>query len=279
MVNFGSYATPMDRGYGATHDQGDSCGHTHGSSMGVGKSTGDVGLGIGDFGFSFSLGPVPNVQAIAAKIRPGSKKVELAFTGAGKGTGQSQTPAYYGLKQRQALKEISAANRVDFSTHSTVGIAGLAGMDQQGNFSKASKNFSLQEVKRAVEFAADVGGGGPIVVHTGEFQRPIVDADWNLKKDDPYYRKFKMYSDEEQRSSFKVIDTRTGSVIQEARKSRKVARPVWKKYEKGDEYWDEKESGRYTDENDKEIKPGDYIDYYGNKVEMAERVPVFDKEG
>ncbi len=278
MVDFGGYSTPMDRGYGATHDHSDGDGHHHGGSMGVGTSTGDLGLGIGDLGFSFSLGPVPNVQAIAAKIRPGSKKIELAFTGTGKGTGQSQTPEYYGQKQRQALKEISTANRVDFSTHSTVGIAGLAGMDQQGNFSKASKNFSLQEVKRAVEFAADVGGGGPIVVHTGEFQRPIVDADWNLNKDDPYYKKFEMYSDEEDRSSFRVIDTRTGSVIQEARKSRKVARPVWKKYEKGDEYWDENDGSSYKDEEGKEVKEGDYIDYYGNKVEMAERVPVFDKE-
>ena len=44
-----------------------------------------------------------------------------------------------------------------------------------------SKNYSLDELKRAIKFASDVGQGGPVVVHTGEFSRPIVDAAWNQK--------------------------------------------------------------------------------------------------
>ena len=227
------YSSAMDRGYNAAHESEHDHGghdHNHGSEgFSVPNSTNDLGLGISDLGFSFSLGPVPNVQAIAAKIRPGSKRIELAFTGTGKGTGQSQTPEYYGEQQRQALREISEANEVHFTTHSALGIAGLAGMDQQGNFSKASKNFSLQEVKRAIEFASDVGRGGSVVVHTGEFQRPIVDSDWNQTGE--FAGKFRQFEDESERSSYKVIDTRTGSVIQEARKSKRVARPVWKKYQ------------------------------------------------
>lgn len=260
MVEFGSgYYMPMDRSY---EEHGHS--HHHGPVAAAQKATGDVGLSMGDFGFSFGLGPVPNVQAIAAKVRPGSKTVELVFTGAGKGSGQSQTPEYYGLKQRQALREITKANRVDFTTHSTVGIAGLAGMDQGGNFSKASKNFSLQEVKRAVEFAADVGRGGPIVVHTGEFTRPIVDAEWNQEQGDPFKDQFRMFEGEQDRSAFRVVDNRTGSLLVEARKNLNVARPVWLMAEK--------------DMPEKNIKKGDYIDYEGRKVDMASRVPLFDPE-
>src|SRR3989338_2592338 len=251
MVEFGTgYYMPMDRSY---EEHGHS--HHHGPVAAAQKATGDVGLSMGDFGFSFGLGPVPNVQAIAAKVRPGSKTVELVFTGAGKGSGQSQTPEYYGKKQRQALREITKANRVDFTTHSTVGIAGLAGMDQQGNFSKASKNFSLQEVKRAIEFAADVGRGGPIVVHTGAFQRPIVDADWNVQGEDPYRGKFQMYEHEGDRSSFRVVDARTGGVIVEAKKNMNVSRPVWLRNEKGED-----------------------IDYENNVVDPARRVQKYDPE-
>src|SRR3989338_478180 len=231
MVEFGSgYSMPMDREF--SHQ-----GHAHEEAGAPSDgSTNDIGVGIGDFGMSLGLGPVPNVQAIKSKLYAGGKKLEFVFTGMGKGSGQGQTPEMYGKKQRQALSEIAKANRVDFTTHATVGVYGLAGMDRQGNFSKQSKNFSLQEIKRAIEFAADVSRGGPVVVHTGEFQRPIVDADWNNK--DEWAGKFKMYEDEEERFTYRVVDSRTGGVIQEARRNRRVARPVWNVAEEGKEYVD-----------------------------------------
>src|SRR3989344_3253315 len=245
MVQFGSgYYHPMDREYTSTHHD-----HEHGFPASDGKSTGDVGVSIGDLGMSLGLGPVPNVHAISAKLRPGTKKLEFVFTGMGKGSGQGQTPEMYGKKQREALVEIARANKVDFTTHSTIGVYGLAGMDQQGNFSKSSKNFSLQEVKRAIDFAADVGFGGPVVVHTGEFPRPIVDADWNQLESDEFKGKFRMYEDEEGRTAFRVVDDRSGGVIQEARKNRDVFRPVWKRYQEGDDIWQEKNGKQYSDKN------------------------------
>lgn len=267
MVEFGSgYFNLMDRSY----EHQDHSHHQHGFPAGSEQSTGDVGVRIGEMGTSLGLGPVPSVQALAARIRPGAKTVELTFTGAGKGTGQSQTPEYYGEKQRQALQEISKANRVDFTTHSTIGIAGLAGMDRSGNFSKADKNFSLQEVKRAIEFAADVGRGGPIVVHTGEFQRPIADAKWNEKG--PYEGKFRMYEGEENAGSYRVVDARTGHVIQEARRNKDVSRPVWLRAKNDYDYEDE-ETGKIV-----HVKKDDYIDYFDRKIDPAERVPEFDPE-
>ena len=263
MVEFGKggYFHPMDRGYTQSDHHDD---HHHGFPRSDPSNTGDVGVSIGDLGMSLGLGPVPNVQAIQAKLRPGTKKLEFVFTGMGKGSGQGQTPEMYGKKQREALVELGKANKVDFTTHSTVGVYGLAGMDQQGNFSKASKNYSMQEVKRAIEFAADVGRGGPVVVHSGEFARPIVDAEWNVQKGDPFRNKFRMYEDEEGRTSFRVVDTRTGGVIQEARKNRKVSRPVWLQAEENDPA--------------KGVKKGDYIDYWGKQVDPALRVPKYNEE-
>ncbi|MBI2668416.1 sugar phosphate isomerase/epimerase [Candidatus Woesearchaeota archaeon] len=263
MVHFGSgYHHSMDREYGA--------------STPADNATNDIGVGIKDFGMSMGLGPVPNVQAIGAKLRAGGRKLEFVFTGSGKGSGQGQTPEMYGKLQRQALVEMKQANRVDFTTHATIGVYGLAGMDQQGNFSKSSKNFSVQEIKRAIEFASDVARGGPIVVHTGEFQRPIADAEWN--EEGPWAKKFQMYTGEEDRTSYRVVDQRTGGVIQEARKNRKVSRPVWKKYESGDEFWDQNGGKEYTDKKGNTVQPGDYIDYWGNKLEPDNRAPVFNRK-
>jgi sugar phosphate isomerase/epimerase len=279
MVEFGKksgmgYFHPMDREYGH-FETNHSATHEHGFPAAQ-QATNDVGVSIGDLGMSVGLGPVPNVQAIQAKIRPGGKKLEFVFTGMGKGQGQSQTPGMYGKKQREALAEIGRANKVDFTTHSTVGVYGLAGMDQQGNFSKTSKDYSLQEVKRAIEFAADVAQGGPVVVHTGEFQRPLVDADWNQQGDDPYKGKFKMYSDEDERASWRVVDTRTGAMQVEARKNRKVARPVWNRYGPGSETWDENNGKTYVDVMGNEVKQGDYVDYHGNFLPAESRVPKYD---
>lgn len=258
MVEFGSgYSMPMDREY-VQHDHH----HEHGFPAEGGKTTNDVGIGMGDLGMSMGLGPVPNVHAIKAKLYPGTKKLEFVFTGRGKGTGQSQTPEMYGFKQRQALVEMGKANRVDFTTHSTVGVYGLAGMDHRsGNFSKEAQNASLQEVKRAIEFAADVARGGPVVVHTGEFQRSS-DVDWN--KQGKWANRFSLYEGEEKEAIFSVVDKRTGGVLQRARKNQDVTRPVWLTAE--------------NDDSAKGVKKGDYVDYFGSKIsDLARRVPKYNE--
>ena len=268
MVTFGTgYDMPMDRGYGIVKASPSE------------NSTNDVGVGIKDIGVSLALGPVPNVSAIGAKMRAGSKTAELTFMGAGKGSGQGHTPEYYGKLQRQALREMQKAGKFDFTTHASVGVYGLAGMDQQGNFSGQQKNMAVNEIKRAIEFAGDVAQGGPVVVHTGEFQRPLSEADWNQEGE--FKNKFEMYSKEEERATFRVVDARTGGMIQEARKNKKVARPIWKRYEEDDEMWKEHGGKGYNDSKGNKVSSGDYVDYYGNKVDRASRVAKYgvDKDG
>ncbi|MEK6969016.1 MAG: TIM barrel protein [Nanoarchaeota archaeon] len=267
MVEFGTkYNMPLDREYGST-----SIAHDPGRTSPNSNSTNDVGVGIRDIGFSLGLGPTPNVPAIGAKLRAGSKTAELTFMGAGKGSGQHHTPEYYGKAQRKALEEMGKANEVNFTTHASVGIQGLAGMDQQGNFSKAGKDFSVQEIKRAIEFAGDVAQGGPVVVHTGEFHRPIAGADWN--KDGKDAGKFEMYEGEQERASFRVVDTRTGAVIQEARKNRKISRPIWKVAAAGQEYTDFEGQKRIAQSGERV-----YVDYFGKRLKPEDRVPEFDEK-
>ncbi|MBI2662238.1 hypothetical protein HYX11_02155 [Candidatus Woesearchaeota archaeon] len=271
MVQFGSgkYFQPMEREYYTDNSN-------HGFPASESRSTNDVNVGIGELGMSMALGPVPNVQAVSGKLRAGTKTVELGFFGTGKGSAQGHTPEFYGHKQRQALAELSTANKVHFTTHATVGVQGLAGMTQQG-FSKSHREMSISEIRRAIEFAADVSKGGTVVVHTGEFQRPLADADWNLQ-DDQYKGKFKSYIDEDKRSTYWIVDDRTGNIIQEAKKNREVARPVWKRYNQEDELWKEKKGEDYKDVNGEIVRPGDYLDQFGNKIEPKYRVPRYNKD-
>ncbi len=267
MVEFGSgYQMPMDREYGH-HAHA----HDHSKTSPSNNSTNDVGVGIKDFGMSLALGPVPNVPAVGAKLRAGMKTLEIGFTGTGKGTGQSQTPEYYGKAQRQALVEIGTANEVNFTTHASFGIQGLAGADQRGNFSKESKEFALQEIRRAVEFAGDVAKGGAVVVHTGEFHRSVTGADWNQEGEDA--GKFRMFEKEKDQEIFGVVDKRHGNLIVQAHKNKPVSKPVWLTAKPGQEYED-------VDGKKKVAGGGEtvYVDYLGQQVSRDKRVPEF-KDG
>lgn len=259
MVEFGSgYYMPMDRNYSSAPREE--------------SATNDVGVGIGDIGASFGLGPIPNIPTIGARLRGGTKVAELTFMGAGKGSGQGHTPEMYGEMQRQALREMQKANDVHFTTHATVGVYGMAGMDQQGNFSRHQKGMAVDEIKRAIDFAADVANGGSVVVHTGEFHRPIAEAEWNKDK------RFRMFEKEEETTAFKVVDTRTGGVIQEARKNRAISKPVWNTAAADTEYTDF--NGRKKKANSERDEDGNliYLDYWNKRIERADRVPKYDNE-
>jgi sugar phosphate isomerase/epimerase len=256
MVEFNTgYYHPMDRDYG------------HSSTSD--NSTSDVGVGIKDIGMSVPMGiAAPNVQGIAAKIRTGARKFEIQFPGAGRTQRGAQTPGVYGKLQRQALEELQRANKVDFTTHASFGVMGLAGMDQQGNFSKQNKKFAVDEIKRAIEFAADVARGGNVVVHTGEFQRPISEESW--ARDPTTGRQiFKSYGEEPEKAVIRVVDDRTGQVVTQVRKDQRVARPIWHVSKEDYEGIDHEGNKRF-------IKKGEYIDYEGRWISPEERIPDYD---
>jgi sugar phosphate isomerase/epimerase len=234
----------------------------------------DMGLGVKDIGMSVPMGiAAVNVEGIQAKIRSGAGNLEIQFPGMVRGQRNAQTPEMYGKDQRVALEEISRANQVTFTTHASFGVGGLAGQDQHGNFNDEYRKTAVDEIKKAIEFAADAAGGGSVVVHTGEYIRPISEEPW--AQEGSLFREFK---EEPEKAVKRIVDERTGQVITQIRKNQIVARAVFNRYESGNDIFSEKQGEEYADENGNTVRPGDYVDYWGNYVKREERVPKYDKE-
>ncbi|MBI2574592.1 sugar phosphate isomerase/epimerase [Candidatus Woesearchaeota archaeon] len=223
----GAYFSAMDRGYAPIPDALDVV-----PEMG-GLSPGDIGI---------SAPPMQNqLEALQAKIRQGAMRVELGFMGRGKGSmGQgSTTPEMYGLEERRDMKELAKFNKVILTTHSTPAIGNVSGLTEQG-FNEMAREQAFNEIRRAIDFAADVTQGGAVVLHTGEFQRPLYDnyPDFamNPAETDVGHR---MHPESERKKAvFHVVDERTGQVIP-IRTDQPVPLPVWKKDGKGNYVMDE----------------------------------------
>lgn len=117
------------------------------------------------------------LQPLQTRIFAGANQVEIGFLGTGKGDifGGRLNPESIGKEQRQAIRELAKINKVELSTHASVQIAGFSGITDQG-FNDQQRQAHINEIKRAVEFAADTAGGGAIVIHTGEWRRPLFSA-------------------------------------------------------------------------------------------------------
>jgi len=248
-----------------------------------------VGIGIKDIGMSVPMGiSAQNVSGIYAKIRSGAGNIEIGFPGAVRGQRQAQTPEMYGEEQRQAIRELGAINEVKFTTHASYGIMGLSGFtgDNPYNvwFQREMRKQAVDEIKRAIEFARDTAGGGSVVVHTGEVDRPISEQPWAQEG-----KLFRHFEEEPGVARMRVVDERSGQVMQQVRKNVRIARPRWltagyyKKYIN---------SLTGTDINEKHIElsnvhDDDYVDYMGRVIPKESwfspekgRVPVYnDKTG
>ncbi|RMF54651.1 hypothetical protein D6745_04630 [Candidatus Woesearchaeota archaeon] len=203
-------------------------------------------LEVQDIGVSTHPGR-DQLQGLKTRIFQGVNRVELGFTGAGKGAADrgALTPGSYGHDERQDIKELAKANEIKLSTHATVGVGGFAGLTQ-GGFDDAARRNSLDEVKRAIDFAAEVAGGGPVVAHTGEFPRPISES---------FGDKFTGYPEEPEKAVLHLVDDRTGKIVDSVRKNQTVVLPKWKTDENGNPLIDERgnkipefnpETGRFT---------------------------------
>ena len=120
-----------------------------------------------------------------------------------------------------------------------VGKQGLSGYTQQG-FSEDEAQKTLKEIDKAIDFAATSTTGGAVVFHTGEWQRPIMNAGIKLKdkelsaddvpKNDPR-RLFGEYEQEYNKGMIYLADKETGQ-IQAINRTMKFYFPVEKKNEK-----------------------------------------------
>ena len=227
----------------------------------------DISLGVQDIGMSVPMGiSAQNVAGIYSKIRMGAGKLEIQFPGYRVGNRNQQTPEMLGEDQRQALREMQMANEVRFNTHASFGLMGMMGRDERGNFSTTGAYQDLFELKRAIDFQADMGGGS-IVMHSGEFERPMTDMymddethSRNLARDASGRLLVKQSHVQEFDAKFDLMDARTSQKMETVQKDRLVAYPVWKRAKEDYAGVDNIEGNRVT------IKKGDYVDYEGRKI-------------
>ncbi len=158
-------------------------------------------------GISHGIGDVG--EGLKANIFRGLKTVELGFFGTGKGF-RSQptgaTPESFGTTEREDIRQLARINEVELSTHAAPDIGSLAGFTGE-RYSREAKEAALQEVRRALNFAADTARGGAVVVHigsrNGELPRALVEVD----------KQFRLHPREEERRPIQLIHERTGQLM------------------------------------------------------------------
>jgi hypothetical protein len=245
----------------------------------------DVTLGIQDIGMSVPMGiSASNVAGIYSKIRMGAGKLEIQFPGYRTGNRQAQTPEMLGEDQRQALREMQMSNEVRFNTHASFGLMGMMGRDEKGrgDFSLSGAYQDMMELKRSIDFQADMGGGS-VVVHSGEFDRPMTEMymddethNMNLARDPSGRLLVRQGHAQEYEAKFDLLDNRTSQKMETVQKDRLVAYPVWNRAK-------EDYTGIDIEGEPAVIKQGDYIDYLNRKIldpydSVKGRIPIYNKE-
>lgn len=202
------------------------------------------------------------LQTTSQAIRQGSGAIELATIAGGQEPGGAES---YGKEAREALRELAKANNVYFtSVHSPVNVGNLSGFNpQERGFNDEFRHRSMMEVNRAIEFAADIGGGA-VVVHTGEAQRDMSESPWN-REIAPGMMEFMSFEEEPGRQVLYMVDRRNGKLITEVRKSQIVFEPEFERVEIPDGDW------RYVSP-DGEVLDEDNVDH------LLLRKPIWDKE-
>lgn len=220
--------------------------------------TGELGMSVTEGSRFGSL-----IQTATEAVRQGVKSIELATI---QGGGEPGGVESYGWEARQALRELAKANSVYFSSiHTPANTVGnLSGFNyQERGFNDEFRHRSLEEVKKSIVFAADVGAGA-VVVHTGEAQRDMSMANWN-REIAPGVKQFLSFDEEPGRQVLYMVDDRSGRLITEVRKSQLIYEPKFKMLK------DQNGVDRYVD------KDGNILDDK-NMEDLFKRVPIWNSE-
>ncbi|MBT7903708.1 hypothetical protein HN587_07630 [Candidatus Woesearchaeota archaeon] len=212
-------------------------------------------------------------QSLSAAMRDGVCRVEFQpIPGGQSGGGEVEE---YGIEERKEIRQLAEINDISITSvhvpHQTV--SNLSGMTRDG-FSEQARYNGMEEIKKHIDFAADVANGGSIVVHTAEFPRSLAHGEHTKKE-------FWGYPGEEEEAVHHLIDPRTGKIMT-VKENDEVWVPVqsdsnkedngrapegkkWLKDENGefviDEFWRtryphkfDSKTGRPLDDNDPDLK-------------------------
>ncbi|MBI4150013.1 hypothetical protein HY488_01270 [Candidatus Woesearchaeota archaeon] len=221
-----NYASAMDREYVA-NTQPEFMTAYHGMPIEKpihGEQITEPILTTGQIGQTVSEGPGQGtfLDSVQAAIRKGAKSVELSISTRAPGTG----PDFYTKDKLREIREMAKANQVELvSVHVPVekvsNLSGFAGINQ--GFVEEQRFMQLNEVKKAIKFAAETTNGGAIVVHTGEFQRVMSEQPWARTQ----YGEIRAYEEEPERFVAYLVDDRTGRVVADAKKTQVVYEPIY----------------------------------------------------
>ncbi|MBI4441114.1 sugar phosphate isomerase/epimerase [Candidatus Woesearchaeota archaeon] len=180
-----------------------------------------LGLGPKDIGTSVLMRE-SGAQSLQSRIFHGASKIELAFTGTGKGHREALTPESFTKEEREAMRQLARINKVETSTHAAVGIAGVSGL-AEGRFDDVAREQTVHEIKRAVDFAADATTGGAIAFHAAEFPRPVAEVEkgrpgvkgrFEMYPGEKYeWKEGKPVEKEETRLPIYLADEKTGKIM------------------------------------------------------------------
>ncbi|MCM2324923.1 MAG: hypothetical protein NDI94_00525 [Candidatus Woesearchaeota archaeon] len=253
-----------DSGHGGSlHDAHQTGHHSHE----IKEVDSNMDIGIDEWGTTTN--PFEHqTEALKARIFHGASRIEFTFFGAGKGRKEQSTPETFGKREREDMRALAEINEVQTTTHATVGIQGLSGLNmQQGMFSDDQRKRSIDEIKRAIHFAAEATTGGAIVFHTGEAPRYMHGRQWNGDKG----VEFEMYPEENERKVTYLTDPKTKRLVAQVSGVDRIAVPKFRLDEKKNVIYLRDENGNeVVDEN---LKPYDRL--HGGKQPLYET----DKDG
>jgi hypothetical protein len=277
----------MDRGYYSFYQGLDRWGGSVMHPSAIHEESGGARSNLGPRELGTTVNPMVNqIAALQEKIRQGASRLEIGFAGTGKGNAQQATPEAYGKLDREVLRQIAEYNNVKTSTHAAFGVTGLAGFGQNG-FSNQAQHMAMEEVKKAVDFASQATTGGAIVVHTGEWTRPVSETPWakqDYKKEFGDKLQYRGYRGEEDKAFVPVVDARTGEIISGIRKDQEIYEPVWVRAKDYEKETGKKLSGRNLKGEAVQYDDNDFIDVDGNRLnpddpdEMFRRLPTWDEK-
>ncbi len=219
------------------------------------------------------------IETVQGAIRKGAASVELSLSASGQEPGVG--PDLYTKEKLQEIKDIAKANQIEIaSVHVPAQVVGnISGfISPQQGFVEEQRFNQVNEVKKAVEFSANTSEGGAIVVHTGEFQRPMSEQDWSKGMGPDRQPLFKHYEEEPERFVSYLVDDRTGRVIQDVKRTQVVYEPdFWTAEDRGMVGQTDPKTGRvfqkydWIDMENKWIDPND-------DERLFERVPKWNSE-
>lgn len=212
-------------------------------------------------------------SGIMQRLRLGASGGELNLSAEGEEAGVGAES--YGIEARKELKQLTDLNRFKVSVHAPVRtIPNLSGFNNSDSFDEKLRESELNEIKKAIRFAADIAGernvpdsGIPIVVHTGEFPRTISEVEsqrdekGNLifDKDNQRVKRgpFVSYNDEDKEIPLYLVDEESGKIIGSLKSNQKIPMPKWKRASETKTYYDERLNKTIT------LNKDDFVDIYG----------------